>query len=59
MPIDVEDLLGVEGITVIAHGRSDALAIQNAIRAAKEAVDGGTLEAIRSIKATRTQVGIE
>ena len=52
-------LLGVEGITVIAHGRSDALAIQNAIRAAKEAVDGGTLEAIRSIKATRTQVGIE
>ena len=43
-------LLGVDGVTVIAHGRSDALAIQNAIRACKEAVDGGTLAAIRSLK---------
>ena len=42
-------LLGVDGVTVIAHGRSDALAIQNAIRACKEAVDGGTLAAIRSL----------
>ncbi|HET8632176.1 MAG TPA: phosphate acyltransferase PlsX [Thermomicrobiales bacterium] len=43
-------LLGVEGVTIIAHGRSDALAIQNAIRAAKETVEGGALDAIRSLR---------
>ncbi len=32
-------LLGVKGITIIAHGRSNATAIKNAIRVAKEAVD--------------------
>lgn len=32
-------LLGVRGITVIAHGRSRAYAIKNAVRVAKEAVD--------------------
>ena len=31
-------LLGVKGITVIAHGRSKAYAIKNAVRVAKEAV---------------------
>jgi glycerol-3-phosphate acyltransferase PlsX len=30
-------LLGVKGITIIAHGRSKAFAIQNAVRVAKEA----------------------
>jgi len=34
-------LLGVRGITVIAHGRSRAYAIKNAIRVAKEAVESG------------------
>jgi glycerol-3-phosphate acyltransferase PlsX len=43
-------LLGVEGITIIAHGRSDALAIQNALRAAREAVAGGALDAIRALR---------
>lgn len=52
-------LLGVDGVTVIAHGRSDALAIQNAIRACKEAVDGGALEAIRSLRTTTKTGGIE
>ncbi len=32
-------LLGVKGITVIAHGRSTAYAIKNAVRVAKEAVE--------------------
>ncbi len=43
-------LLGVEGVTIIAHGRSDTLAIKNAIRVAKEVAEGGTLEAIRSLR---------
>lgn len=34
-------LLGVRGISVIAHGRSRAYAIKNAIRVAKEAVETG------------------
>lgn len=32
-------LLGVNGVAVIAHGRSDARAIRSAIRAARDAVD--------------------
>lgn len=53
-------LLGVEGITIIAHGRSDALAIQNAIRVAKEAADGGMLDALRAIMpAAKGARGIE
>jgi glycerol-3-phosphate acyltransferase PlsX len=41
-------LLGVNGIVVIAHGRSNARAIMNAIGQARRAVDGGVLEAISS-----------
>lgn len=41
-------LLGVDGIVIVAHGRSDSLAIKNAIRVAKQAVEGGTLDALRS-----------
>ncbi|MGB9880614.1 MAG: phosphate--acyl-ACP acyltransferase, partial [Anaerolineae bacterium] len=40
-------LLGVDGIVIVAHGRSDSLAIKNAIRVAKQAVEQGTLAAIR------------
>ncbi|MGE5593626.1 MAG: phosphate acyltransferase PlsX [Betaproteobacteria bacterium] len=39
-------LLGVNGVTVIAHGRSKAKAIMNAIRAAKLACDGGVVSSI-------------
>jgi len=39
-------LLGVNGIVIIAHGRSDALAIRNAIRVAIDAVRQGVVEAI-------------
>ncbi len=40
-------LLGVDGTVIVAHGRSDSLAIKNAIRVAKQAVEEGTLHAIR------------
>ncbi len=39
-------LLGVRGVTIIAHGKSDAFATMNAIRQAKEAVESGTLHAM-------------
>ena len=32
-------LLGVKGISIISHGKSDARAIKNAIKAATRAVD--------------------
>jgi len=32
-------LLGIDGVAVVAHGRSDARAVKNAIRVAKEAVE--------------------
>jgi glycerol-3-phosphate acyltransferase PlsX len=40
-------LLGVDGIVIVAHGRSDSLAMKNAIRVAKQAVEQGALQAIR------------
>jgi glycerol-3-phosphate acyltransferase PlsX len=40
-------LLGIQGVAIIAHGRSNANAIANAIRVAAEAVDNGVVEAIR------------
>lgn len=41
-------LLGVKGITIIAHGRSNALAIKNAVRVAKQAVDQKLVDAIKA-----------
>ena len=40
-------LLGLNGICVIAHGRSDARAIKNAILMAQRSIDGNLVEAIR------------
>lgn len=40
-------VLGVDGVTIIGHGRSNAKAVKNAIRAAIQAVDGNMLDAIR------------
>jgi glycerol-3-phosphate acyltransferase PlsX len=40
-------LLGVDGVVVIAHGRSNAKAIKNAVRQAKQAVEGNMLAAIK------------
>lgn len=42
-------LLGVKGITVIAHGRSSSYAIKNAVRVAKEAVESGVNKKITEI----------
>jgi glycerol-3-phosphate acyltransferase PlsX len=41
-------LLGIDGVAVIAHGRSDARAIKNAIRVAKEAVENQLVRKIRA-----------
>lgn len=41
-------LLGVDGVSIIAHGRSNAKAIKNAIRVGKQAVENSMLETIRT-----------
>ena len=41
-------LLGVNGLVFIGHGRSNEIAIQNAIRVAKNAVEAKVLDSIRS-----------
>lgn len=41
-------LLGVDGVVIIGHGRSNAKAIKNAIRVAKEAIAGNVVELIRA-----------
>ncbi|MGQ9595266.1 MAG: phosphate acyltransferase PlsX [Anaerolineae bacterium] len=40
-------LLGVDGVVIIGHGRSNALAVRNAIRVAQQAVEGRVLETIK------------
>jgi glycerol-3-phosphate acyltransferase PlsX len=40
-------LLGINGLVFIGHGRSDSIAIKNAIRVAKEAADAGVLDSIK------------
>jgi phosphate acyltransferase len=40
-------LLGIEGVAVVAHGRSDARAVRNAIRVAGQAIDAGLVDKIR------------
>jgi len=41
-------LLGVNGVVIVAHGRSNARAIKNAVGQARQAVRGRVVEAIRS-----------
>lgn len=41
-------LLGLDGLVFVAHGRSDAHAMFNAIRAARRAVEADLLEAVRA-----------
>ena len=40
-------LLGINGLVFIGHGRSDSIAIKNAVRIAKQASESGVLESIR------------
>ncbi len=42
-------LLGVKGVCVIAHGSSKHIAIKNAIRVAKEAYEGKTIDLIEAM----------
>jgi glycerol-3-phosphate acyltransferase PlsX len=42
------NLLGVNGVVVIAHGRSDAVAIKNALRVAHDAANRGLIETMRA-----------
>ena len=44
-------LLGVDGVTVIGHGRSNARAMANAVRAARNAVENGVVDQIRDVGA--------
>lgn len=44
-------LLGIDGVAVVAHGRSDARAVRNAIRVARDAVEQGLVEKIREAAA--------
>jgi glycerol-3-phosphate acyltransferase PlsX len=41
-------LLGVNGLVFIGHGRSDAIAIKNAIRVAKEAAEANVIESLKA-----------
>ena len=41
-------LLGVNGLVFIGHGRSDAIAIKNAVRVAKNAAEAKVLDAMKS-----------
>ncbi|MGQ9598280.1 MAG: phosphate acyltransferase PlsX [Anaerolineae bacterium] len=41
-------LLGVDGVVIVGHGRSDALAIRNGIRVAARTAENKVLEAIKS-----------
>ena len=41
-------LLGLKGVSIICHGRSNANAIKNAVRVAAEFADGGVSEKIES-----------
>ncbi len=40
-------LLGVNGVVIIGHGRSNAVAVKNAVRVARRAVESGMIETIR------------
>ncbi|MBC8264005.1 MAG: phosphate acyltransferase PlsX [Anaerolineales bacterium] len=40
-------LLGVNGVVIVGHGRSNAKAVKNAVRVAKQAVEGEMLAAIK------------
>jgi glycerol-3-phosphate acyltransferase PlsX len=42
-------LLGVDGVCIISHGSSSAVAVVNAVRVASEMVDAGVVERLRSV----------
>jgi phosphate acyltransferase len=42
-------LLGVDGVCIISHGSSSAIAVVNALRVASEMVEAGVVERLRSV----------
>ncbi len=42
-------LLGINGVVIVAHGRADAIAFKNALRAAQETASSGLLTAMTGI----------
>jgi glycerol-3-phosphate acyltransferase PlsX len=42
-------LLGVDGVCIISHGSSSAVAVVNALRVAAEMVEAGVVERLRSV----------
>jgi len=51
------NLLGVNGVVIIAHGRSDAIAIKNAIRVARNSAGSSLLATMRSSFTTAGAAG--
>jgi len=49
-------LLGVDGLVFIGHGRSNELAMMNAVRVAKNAVEAGVLDSIKTAIAQELQI---
>jgi glycerol-3-phosphate acyltransferase PlsX len=47
-------LLGVNGVVIVAHGRSDAYAVRNAVRVAKQAAENKVVEAIANCITSHT-----
>ncbi len=45
--IGAAPLLGIDGLVFVGHGRSDALALVNSIKRAKQAVDAGLLASLK------------
>ena len=52
-------LLGVDGVVIVGHGRSDAVAIKNAIRVAKQTVETGVLPSIRESIAAHVTTAVQ
>jgi len=42
-------LLGVNGVVIVTHGRSDAYTIRNALRVAKTAAENDIIAAIKAV----------
>jgi glycerol-3-phosphate acyltransferase PlsX len=56
--IGAAPLLGIDGLVFVGHGRSDALALVNSLKAAKRAVDAGLLSGLKeAIQAQLASLG--
>jgi glycerol-3-phosphate acyltransferase PlsX len=51
-------LLGVDGVVIIGHGRSDAYAVRNAIRLARQALDSSMIGAIKNGLETTSGIAV-